>query len=327
MEIWPGHPFPLGPRWDGQGTNFAIFSENAERVELCLFDAEDRETRVELEQRTAFIWHCYLPGIRSGQLYGYRVHGAYDPATGRRFNPHKLLIDPYAKAIDGPVDWDAANVHPYVPGSEDEDLEPDDEDDADAMPKCLVIDPSFVRPAEVDHLIGDASKAARQLGWRPKTSFEELIRMMTRADLELLRRSSVHGYLTYPFVLSWSLLEAMAAGCLVLGSRTPPVEEVIAEGDNGLLVDFFSPGAIAAKIDEALSMDQAPLRERARQTVLERYDLKRVCLPAQIRLVEALQRQRADARPAADVQHLARDKAGVPVGEEHHGARDVVGIA
>src|SRR5256714_4599169 len=110
-------------------------------------------------------------------------------------------------------------------------------------------------------------------------------RLPSAQYLVLLRRSSVHVYLTYPFVLSWSLLEAMATGCLVVGSRTPPVEEVIRDGDNGLLVDFFSPGAIAAKVDEALSTDQAPLRERARQTVLERYDLKRVCLPAQIRLV------------------------------------------
>jgi glycosyltransferase involved in cell wall biosynthesis len=144
--------------------------------------------------------------------------------------------------------------------------------------------------------------------------------------VRLLQRSSVHVYLTYPFVLSWSMLEAMSAGCLVVGSRTPPVEEVIRDGENGLLTDFFSASAIAEKIDQALSMDQRPLRERARATVVERYDLKRVCLPAQLRLVESLKRQRADARPAADVQHLPRDKAGVPVGEEEHRARDVVDV-
>jgi isoamylase len=88
MELWPGHPFPLGPSWDGKGTNFALFSENAERVELCLFDGADTETRVPMEQRTAFNWHCYLPGIGPGQRYGYRVHGGYDPATGQRFNPY-----------------------------------------------------------------------------------------------------------------------------------------------------------------------------------------------------------------------------------------------
>jgi isoamylase len=144
MDVWPGHPFPLGPEWDGSGTNFALFSENAARVELCLFDAEDRETRIELTEREAFNWHCYIPGIGPGQRYGYRVYGDYDPATGHRFNPHKLLIDPYAKAIEGPVDWAAANVLPYVPsGDEDADLSIDDEDDAAAIPKCVVIDPSF----------------------------------------------------------------------------------------------------------------------------------------------------------------------------------------
>jgi glycogen operon protein len=144
MEHWPGRPFPLGPQWDGQGTNFAVFSENAERVELCLYDDEDRETRVELSERTAFNWHAYVPGIGPGQRYGFRVHGPYDPNAGQRFNPYKLLIDPYAKAIEGPILWDRGNPHPYVPtGSDDDDLTPDDEDDAAAIPKCVVIDERF----------------------------------------------------------------------------------------------------------------------------------------------------------------------------------------
>ena len=148
--------------------------------------------------------------------------------------------------------------------------------------------------------------------------------------LALLRRSSAHVYLTYPFVLSWSLLEAMAAGCLVVGSRTAPVEEVIRDGENGLLVDFFSPEAIAERVDFALSHRQAlmPVRRNARQSIVDRYDLRRICLPAQKKLVaRLLERQRADARPAADVKHLAGDEARVPVGEEHHRARDVVGLA
>ena len=114
-EAWPGEPFPLGPTWDGQGTNFSIFSENAERVELCLFDRDGVEERVEVVDQTAHNWHCYLPGVGPGQRYGYRVHGRYAPAEGHRFNPNKLLIDPYAKAIDGTVDWDAANALPYTP--------------------------------------------------------------------------------------------------------------------------------------------------------------------------------------------------------------------
>jgi isoamylase len=144
MDVWPGKPFPLGATWDGQGVNFALFSENAERVELCLFDDSDHETRLEVAQHTAHIWHCYVPGSGPGQRYGYRVHGPYEPARGHRFNHHKLLIDPYAKAIEGPVLWERANTLPYVPGlHEDADLEPDDEDDADAIPKGVVIDPAF----------------------------------------------------------------------------------------------------------------------------------------------------------------------------------------
>jgi isoamylase len=144
IEIWPGRPFPLGATWDGEGTNFSLFSENAERVELCLYDEEDAERRIELTERTALTWHCYLPGIGPGQRYGYRVHGDYAPAAGHRFNPAKLLLDPYAKSIEGPIRFVEANVLPYVPtGSPDDDLEPDDEDDVDAMPKCVVIDPRF----------------------------------------------------------------------------------------------------------------------------------------------------------------------------------------
>jgi isoamylase len=142
--VWPGRPFPLGATWDGQGVNFSIFSENATRVELCLFDEHDTEVRIEVTERTAFNWHVYLPGCGPGQRYGYRVHGPYQPEDGFRFNPAKLLIDPYAKAIEGPIDFAAASVLPYVPDdTETADLEPDDEDDADAIPKSLVIDPGF----------------------------------------------------------------------------------------------------------------------------------------------------------------------------------------
>jgi isoamylase len=141
---WPGRPFPLGATWDGRGTNFAIFSENAESVELCLFDDADDEERIALGERTAFVWHCYVPGVGPGQRYGYRVHGPYAPSDGHRFNPCKLLIDPYAKAIDGGIRWDVANTLPYTPdGTPDADLEPDDEDDLEAVPKSVVVDESF----------------------------------------------------------------------------------------------------------------------------------------------------------------------------------------
>jgi isoamylase len=144
QEVWPGEAFPLGATWDGSGTSFSIFSEHAERVELCLFNGNEAEQRLDLTERTAHTWHGFLPGIGPGQRYGFRVHGPYDPETGHRFNPAKLLLDPYAKSIDGPVVWDQANVLPYVPtAGEDADLERDDEDDVDAVPKSVVIDPRF----------------------------------------------------------------------------------------------------------------------------------------------------------------------------------------
>ena len=143
-ETWPGAPFPLGATWDCEGTNFSLFSEHAEQVELCLFDEEGNEERIDVVERTAHNWHCYVPGVGPGQRYGYRVYGRYAPEEGHRFNPAKLLIDPYAKAIEGDVDWDAANVLPYTPDDNpDADLEPDDEDSALAIPKSVVVDRSF----------------------------------------------------------------------------------------------------------------------------------------------------------------------------------------
>ena len=144
MNVRPGEPFPLGPTWDGVGTNFSVFSEHADAVDLCLFDDQGHETRVPLVHQTAFHWHGYLPGVGPGQRYGYRVYGPYAPDVGHRFNSHKLLIDPYVKAIDGDLDWNAANVLPYVArGTPDDDLEMDALDDACAMPKSVVTDPGF----------------------------------------------------------------------------------------------------------------------------------------------------------------------------------------
>ena len=143
-SVWPGAPYPLGPTWDGEGTNFSLFSENAERVELCLFDDDDRETRLDVLERTAFNWHGYIRGVGPGQRYGYRVHGPYVPHLGQRFNAAKLLIDPYAKAVEGPIRFDLGSTLPYVAdGSADADLRIDDSDDAAAIPKCVVVDDRF----------------------------------------------------------------------------------------------------------------------------------------------------------------------------------------
>ena len=141
LRIWRGFPYPLGATWDGSGVNFAIFSENAEAVDLCVFDADGVEQRVRLTEYTDLVWHCYLPDVRPGQRYGYRVHGPYDPGRGHRFNPNKLLIDPYAKRIDGPVKWDDS-LFGYRIGAND--LEPDDRDSSPFAPRSVVINQAFI---------------------------------------------------------------------------------------------------------------------------------------------------------------------------------------
>jgi len=139
MSLWPGQPYPLGATYDGSGANFSIFSEVAERVELCLFDADGTETRHDLPESTALCWHGYLPNASPGQRYGFRVHGPWDPAAGHRCNPAKLLLDPYAKAVDGDVDWDEA-VFPYRFGDPEA---RNDLDSATRMPKAVVTSPWF----------------------------------------------------------------------------------------------------------------------------------------------------------------------------------------
>ena len=106
--IWPGNSYPLGATFDGVGTNFALFSEVADRVELCLFNEDGAETRVSLNEVDGFVWHGYLPGVSPGQRYGYRVHGPYEPSRGHRCNPAKLLLDPYGKELDGQLRWHEA---------------------------------------------------------------------------------------------------------------------------------------------------------------------------------------------------------------------------
>jgi glycogen operon protein len=145
MRVWPGQPYPQGATWDGAGVNFALFSENASRVQLCLFDGPDGNqeiTRISLTEQTDQVWHIYLPEVRPGQRYGYRVYGPYAPEEGHRFNPAKLLLDPYAKAIAGAIRW-SETLFGYTVGHPDADLSRDERDSAEGLPKCVVVDPAF----------------------------------------------------------------------------------------------------------------------------------------------------------------------------------------
>ncbi|MBM4067609.1 MAG: glycogen debranching protein GlgX [Planctomycetes bacterium] len=145
MRVWPGNPYPLGATWDGAGVNFAIFSEHTNKVELCLFDAVDapkESTRIEMREHTDLVWHCYLPEARPGQLYGYRVHGPYEPKSGHRFNPNKVLLDPYAKCLGRLISW-GDQMFGYKLGDPEQDLAMDDRDNASLAPLAVVIDPAF----------------------------------------------------------------------------------------------------------------------------------------------------------------------------------------
>jgi isoamylase len=145
MRIWPGHPYPLGATWDGAGVNFALFSEHAAKVELCLFDSADAQQeahRITLTQYTDKVWHAYLPDVLPGQLYGYRVHGPYEPAQGHRFNASKVVLDPYAKLIGRELKW-ADEVFGYKFDDPAADLSKDDRDSAAYAPLAAVVDPAF----------------------------------------------------------------------------------------------------------------------------------------------------------------------------------------
>ncbi|HEX6232772.1 MAG TPA: glycogen debranching protein GlgX [Jiangellaceae bacterium] len=138
-QVWPGAPYPLGATFDGAGTNFALFSEIATKAELCLFDSDGAESRVSLNEVDGYVWHCYLPGVGPGQRYGYRVHGPYDPSAGHRCNPAKLLLDPYAKAVDGWIDWDESLFsYRFADGDKINEL-----DSAPHTMKSVVINPFF----------------------------------------------------------------------------------------------------------------------------------------------------------------------------------------
>ena len=148
LIVWPGRPYPLGATWDGEGVNFALFSEHAEKVDLCLFDPAGRRQirRITLREQTDQVWHCYLPEVRPGLVYGYRVFGPYDPSQGLRFNPHKLLLDPYAKQVQH-LSWSDSHFG-YKVGHKNADLSFDRRDSAPGMMKAAVVDPAFTWGAD-----------------------------------------------------------------------------------------------------------------------------------------------------------------------------------
>jgi glycogen operon protein len=234
----PGDPYPLGAVWDGAGVNFALFSEHATGVELALFDPRDpkREThRIALRERTDQVWHVYLPEARPGLHYGYRVHGPYDPAAGHRFNPAKLVLDPYAKAIAGTVEWNDA-MFGYRVGDPAGDLAPDDRDSAPFMPKSVVVDTAFTW--------GD--DAPLRTPWHRTVIYEVHVKGMTTRHPDVPRelRGTYAGFGSPPVVEYLRRLGVTAVELL-------PVHHFVRDrhlADRGLLnywgynsIGFFAP--------------------------------------------------------------------------------------
>ena len=191
MKIWPGHPYPLGAVYDGSGTNFSLFSEIAERVELCLFDEDGDETRIDLPEVTGYCWHAYLPTVEPGRRYGFRVHGPWNPTEGHRCNPAKLLLDPYAKAIEGQIQWDEA-IFPYRFDKGADTLS--DTDSAPFMLRCVIHQPHF-----------DWSGDRRlQLPWHETIIYETHVKGLTATHSEVPPelRGTFAG-LAYPPVIEY----------------------------------------------------------------------------------------------------------------------------
>jgi glycogen operon protein len=186
MRVSEGTPHPLGATWDGRGTNFALFSNNATKVEVCLFDSQGRREleRVALPERTDDVWHGYLPDVSPGDLYGYRVHGPYEPERGHRFNPNKLLIDPYAKRLIGRLVWTDAHFG-YRAGSPRTDLSFDRRDNARGMPKCMVVDEAFT----------DAHERRPRVAWEDTVIYEAHVKGLTcqRQDVTPAARGFYRG--------------------------------------------------------------------------------------------------------------------------------------
>jgi glycogen operon protein len=271
METQPGESYPLGATWDGEGVNFALFSENATAVELCLYEgaAGDRElARVELKERTDLVWHVYVPHLAPGQRYAYRVHGPYDPGGGHRFNPAKLLLDPYARAIDGEVVVNET-MFAYPLGHPEGDLVRDDRDSGPFMPKCVVLAPADKR--QVERLA---------LAWNGEPIYELHVKGFTRLNPDV--PEPLRG--TYAALASQPVLAYLER----LGVRSVelmPVHQFVVEmhlRERGLTnywgynsIGFFAPdpryssrGASGGQVEEFRAMVRA-LHEAGIEVILD----------------------------------------------------------
>ena len=192
LSLWPGKPYPLGAHWDGKGTNFALFSENATGVELCLFDKEGRETRLSLTEVSNFTWHGYVPSIGPGQRYGFRVHGPFAPHEGHRFNPNKLLIDPYACAVDGDIGF-GEEIFGYPWDDPEEDLGFSELNNAHLIPKSVVVDKNF--DWEGDELL--------QTAWHETIIYETHVKGLTKLHEEIpAKLRGTYAGLAHPAAIS-----------------------------------------------------------------------------------------------------------------------------
>ncbi len=254
--IWPGEPYPAGATWDGEGVNFALFSEHAEKVELCFFDPAGRRElqRVEIRECTDQIWHCYLPEARPGMLYGYRVHGPYRPEEGHRFNPNKLLLDPYARNIVGALRWSDA-LFGYTVDGKREDLSFDRRDSAGGVPKSKIIDPAFTW--------GDDRRP--EIPWNDMVVYELHVRGFTlqHPDVPPPLRGTYAGLATAPVIdhlkrLGVTTVELMPVHTFVDDRRL--VERGLRNYWGYNTIGFFAPDArysASGKVNEFKTMVKA----------------------------------------------------------------------
>ncbi|RTL67354.1 MAG: glycogen debranching enzyme GlgX, partial [Hyphomicrobiales bacterium] len=183
LRVTPGSPHPLGATHDGRGVNFAVFSEHATRIEVCLFedDGSKETARIPLPERTDEVWHGYFPGMKAGQVYGLRAHGPYAPLEGHRFNANKLLIDPYARLVQGAMNWNDAHFG-YIVGDANKDLSFDERDSAPFMPKCVVVGPNKVKSR---FNLGMRRKPARLASWADTIVYEAHVKGFTALNTHL----------------------------------------------------------------------------------------------------------------------------------------------